>query len=275
VRTTRPLLVLPWHIFDRLPEDLGTDSAELARATVVDGRPGSSGLPWRDLIDLYRPLADAVARAAGEGGRPITTVSGDCIACLGVLCGLQRAGVQPALVWFDAHGDFHTEATTASGYLGGLPLAKAVGRGDLTLPQGLGLVPLPEAAVVLVDGRDLDPPEAEALDRSDVRHVTVGDVTPDLLGEGGTGALVVHVDLDVVDSGDLAGLRFPAPGGPHLERVMEAVCRLLATGQVAALDVGVTWDPERVDRARATAVLDTVLHAVHPTVVAQLGVWCE
>jgi hypothetical protein len=85
-------------------------------------------------------------------------LSGDCVASLAVIAGIQQRNVEPSLVWFDAHGDFHTEDTTTSGYLGGLPLAKAVGRGDPTLPAGLGLTPLPEPSILLVDGRDLDPP---------------------------------------------------------------------------------------------------------------------
>jgi hypothetical protein len=44
-----------------------------------------------------------------------------------VIAGLQRAGRDPRLVWLDAHGDFNTEASSPSGYLGGLPLALAVG----------------------------------------------------------------------------------------------------------------------------------------------------
>jgi arginase family enzyme len=67
---------------------------------------------------------------------PPVVLSGDCVASLAVIAGLQQRGIRPGLVWFDAHGDFHTEATTSSGYLGGLPLAKAVGRGDLTLEAG-------------------------------------------------------------------------------------------------------------------------------------------
>ncbi len=70
---------------------------------------------------LYRRVADAVARAAGQGSRPVV-LSGDCTTSLGIVAGLQHAGLDPGIVWFDAHGDLQTLETTASGYLGGLPL---------------------------------------------------------------------------------------------------------------------------------------------------------
>jgi arginase len=54
-------------------------------------------------------------------------VSGDCTTALGTVAGLQRAGIDPGIVWFDAHGDVQTVETTASGHPGGLPLRLLTG----------------------------------------------------------------------------------------------------------------------------------------------------
>jgi arginase family enzyme len=59
--------------------------------------------------------------------------------------------------WFDAHGDVQTLETTASGYLGGLPLRLLVGYRPELIATGLGLRPVPEHQVLLVGARDLDP----------------------------------------------------------------------------------------------------------------------
>src|SRR4030088_1823799 len=142
------MLILNWHIFDAL--DRGLNVTLPPDTIAVDSSPGKAGDPWLDLIQLYAPVADAVEKL-----RAPVVLSGDCITALAVLAGVQRSGIDAALIWFDAHGDFHTEQTTASGYLGGLPLAKAVGRGDLSLPQGLGLTPIAEDRALLVDARDL------------------------------------------------------------------------------------------------------------------------
>ena len=251
VARVRHVLVLPWHLDDPLGEGIGIDVP--VGATVVDGGPGDDAEPWAALVGVYAGLADALA-----GSDEATVLTGDCVTAIAVLAGLQRRGLDPAMVWFDAHGDFHTEDTTTSGYLGGLPLAKVVGRGDLTLPRALGMTPLAEERAVLVDGRDLDPPEVDALAGSDVRQVAVADLTPDVLPAG---PLLVHVDLDVVDPGDLRGLRFPAPGGPDLDAVAAGVATVAATGRVVGLSIAATWDPAAIDRDQAQRAVDSILTA--------------
>ncbi len=248
------MLLLPWHLNDRLLSGL---NVTLPAGTVqLKGRLGSTGSPWRDLIGVYAPLADEVAR---DDAVPTVVLSGDCVASLAVLAGVQRRGIRPSLVWFDAHGDFHTEASTTSGYLGGLPLAKAVGRGDLPLPGALGLASLGEGSVTLVDGRDLDPAEAEALGGSKVTHVSVAELDADRLPEG---PMVVHVDVDTIDPAELGGLRFPAPGGPSLRDVADAVRAIVRARPVVALDIAATWRPEDTTRAQTDAVLSALLSSI-------------
>jgi arginase len=55
------------------------------------------------------------------------------------------------------------------------------------------------------------------------------------------GPVVVHIDLDVIDSAELPGLRFPAPGGPPTASVLAAVQRVLDSGRVVALDIACPW----------------------------------
>jgi len=248
------MLILNWHIFDALENGLNVTLPPDALA--VDSAPGDTANPWLDLVQLYAPLADTVAQC-----RQPLVLSGDCITALAVLAGVQRSGIDAALVWFDAHGDFHTEQTTASGYLGGLPLAKAVGRGDLSLPQGLGLTPIAEDRVLLVDARDLDPPEVAALTESKVRRAGV-DAVREALPEG---PLHLHVDLDVFDAGLLHGLRFPAPRGPGIDAVTAAVRTVVESGRLVALSIAATWRPEDAIRSQTDRVLGAVLAAARPS----------
>ena len=55
----------------------------------------------------------------------MVVASGDCLTALGTVAGLQAAGADPAVVWFDAHGDVQTPETTSSGYLAGMSLRSA------------------------------------------------------------------------------------------------------------------------------------------------------
>ncbi len=222
------VVVLPYHQDDQL--EPGTIPVPAGATGLAPELP--DGDRWERIAALHRAVADAVV--AGD----TTVVSGDCLVLLGTLSGIQRGGVDPGLVWFDAHGDAHTIASSASGYLGGMALRMVLGGDPDALTGRLGIRPLAEDAAVLVDARDLDPPEQEWLAASAVRRIPVAEVGPDLLGGR---PLIVHVDLDVVDPAELPGLMFPAPGGPSATDVIAAVRRL--TDRAVALHIACPWHP--------------------------------
>jgi arginase len=237
------VIQVPYHLDEYLP-DL---DVPLPPDTVITADL-PAGDVWDRLSALYTGVAAAVAAEAGRAGRPVV-VSGDCTTALGTMSGLQRAGVQAGIVWFDAHGDVQTLETTTSGYLGGLPLRLLMGYRPELIAARLGLRAVPEHQVALVDARDLDPPEVSYLAGAQIRRSEVGEL--DAAGLPG-GPLYVHLDLDVIDSGQLPGLRFPAPGGPSPAQVTGALSALLGTGRVAAIGVACTWYPghSAADRIR-------------------------
>jgi arginase len=194
---------------------------------------------WDRLAALYGAVADAVADAASRGERPVV-LSGDCTTALGTVAGLQRAGSVAGIVWFDAHGDLQTLETTASGYIGGLPLRMLLGYRPELIAARIGLRPVPEQQALLVGARDLDPPEIGYLERAQVRRAEVGGLDRAALPDG---PLYLHIDLDVIDSAQLPGLRYPAPGGPGPEAVADALHWLLGTGLVVAVGLACTWHP--------------------------------
>jgi arginase len=206
--------------------------------------PLPDGSPQHRMAVLYRHLAEQVAVETDP-----VVFAGDCVSAIGVLAGLQRAGLDPTLVWFDAHGDFHTWETTRSGFLGGMPLAMIVGRGEQTVVDGAGLTPLDERRVALVGARDLDPGEDEAVAASSMAVLSVADVAA---WEPPAGPVHVHVDLDVVDPREMPAHNYPAPGGPSLAEVRAALVHLAATGRIAAVSFS-TWNPALPGADRAAA----------------------
>jgi arginase len=227
------VITVPFHLDEHLPNMELPLAAD--RTITVDLPPGP---PWERMAVLYEEVAAAVATEVRAGRVPVV-VSGDCTTSLGVVAGLQRAGRDPRVVWFDGHGDVQTPETTSSGYLGGFPVRQLVGGADRTAPERLGLSPVPEEDVVLVDARDLDPPEVEYLARSAIRRVPVegvGDVLP-------AAPVYLHVDVDVTNPDDLPGLMIPAPGGPSLAAVTAAVRTVVAAGGVAAVGLACTYGP--------------------------------
>ena len=228
------VIQVPYHLDEYLPDlDFPLPPDTVITADLPDGDV------WGRLSALYSGLAAAVASEAGRGGRPVV-LSGDCMTALGTMSGLQRAGIEAGIVWFDAHGDVQTLETTTSGYLGGMVLRLLVGYRPELIAARLGLRAAPERQVTLVGARDLDPPEVSYLAGAQIRRSEVGEL--DAAGLPG-GPLYVHLDLDVIDSAQLPGLRFPAPGGPGPAQVTGALSALLGTGRVAAIGVACTWYP--------------------------------
>ena len=240
-------LRVPYHLDEYLP-DL---DFPLGKATVVTADL-PSGDTWARLAALYRQLAGAVSDAVRHGHRPVV-LSGDCTTALGTVAGLQHAGIDPGIVWFDAHGDVQTLETTASGYLGGLPLRLLVGYRPELIATGLGLRPVAEHRVVLAGARDLDPPEIAYLQSALIRRAQI----PELDAAMPAGPLYVHLDVDVIDPAAVPGLRYPAPGGPDRAQVAAALGMLLATGRVAAVGIACTWHPGH----GAAAAIDPQLKA--------------
>ena len=187
------------------------------------------GDPQHRMAALYSSLADWVTIS----DNPVV-YAGDCVSIIGVLAGLERKGIHPTLIFFDAHGDFNTWETSPSGFIGGMPLAMVTGRGEQTIVAGTGLTPLPDDRVILVDGRDLDPGEDSAVAESGIAHVTVDTIAHSLPPEG---PLYVHVDGDVVDPGEMPAMNYPAADGPSLHAVRMAMIHLATTGRVVAFSV--------------------------------------
>jgi arginase len=197
---------------------------------------------------IYKSLSDHVVDILGKRERSVS-IAGDCCTAIGVLAGLQRTDIAPVLVWFDAHGDFNTWETTPSGFLGGMPLAMIVGRGDQRLVDAVGLETLPEEKVVLVGARDLDPGEKVAIEGSAIHVVSDPRSLPDYLLPGGP--LYVHFDTDVVDPRDAPAMSYRVEGGPSADELREVFHFLSKTGRVAAASLS-SWNPrmEGADQSR-------------------------
>jgi arginase len=228
-------ILTPYFIDEMWPEllDLAQEDWKVNQLELPEGEVQSR------MSQLHEPLAAFVHEIALNGDRPVS-IAGDCCTTIGILAGLQRAGIDPTLIWFDAHGDFNTWETSPSGFLGGMPLAMLVGRGEQTMREAVGLHPLLEEKVLLTDGRDLDPEESVALEGSAVTHV------PDvrwLPGKGlPDGPLYVHFDVDVLNPETAPAMNYLAAGGPNASE-MEQVFRFLTqTGRVSAVSVS-SWNP--------------------------------
>ena len=247
-----------------VPYVIGTPAGDRTEvATVRDsGIAAELGAEWIDVIADFSAHPDPVnaVNAAiadvikAHSDRVPLIFASDCMCTLGAMAGLSAH--EPSVLWYDAHGDFNTPETTITNFLGGMPLAALVGRGNRHLLDGIGTTPCDESRVSLTDARNLDEAEAELLANSEVAHLRyVGDVQS--LDWGGA-PLYIHLDLDVLDPADMPALDYPTPNGASLEALLNTLRHVRSTANI----VGVSFDLWNNTRENTAAALANTLRIV-------------
>jgi arginase len=211
------------------------------------------------LGSAHRPIADFVSETLRAGETPIS-FNGDCCAAIGVLAGLQRAGVAPRLLWLDAHGDFNTFETTPSNFLGGMPLAMMVGIGNMTMMQGVAAGVLSAENVIAADLRDLDPGERLLVESSAIRHVERFNELYAV--DWQAQPLWIHFDVDVLNLEEMNAVSYPAQGGVAGEQLAALFEQLRTSANIVAISVS-AWnprlDPDRSAEKTVMALVDRLL----------------
>jgi arginase len=211
------------------------------------------------VASIGEPLAAQVHRVLGAGDRPVS-IAGDCCTAVAVMAGLQRSDMSPRLLWLDAHGDFNTPETSPSGFLGGMPLAMLVGRGDQTIMQRLGAHPVAESDVILCDARDLDPQERLALDGSGVVRLSSVDGLQAI--ELADRPLHVHLDVDLLNPLDAPAMAYATAGGPRLPELETAAAWLACAARPVSVSM-TTWsfdqDADRHTEQACLRILSALL----------------
>jgi arginase len=137
-----------------------------------------------------------------------------------------------------------------------MALAILTGRAPGLFPDTSGLRPVADTDIVLADARDLDPAERDALAASQVRRVPADPAAITLaLSELGRTPVYLHLDVDVIDSAQLPGLRFPSGPGPSVTQIEECLAAVCATADLKAACIACAWLPDRVnDQATREAI---------------------
>ncbi|HEY2375695.1 MAG TPA: arginase family protein [Gemmatimonadaceae bacterium] len=210
-------------------------------------------------FSLYRQVAERAREARLREALPIV-LGGNCGVTLGAIAGHGTAGV----LWLDAHADFNTPETTASGFLDGMALATLTGRCWRTMASRIpGFAPVSDENVVLAGVRDLDPPEEVLLEQSQVTVVRgVETLTPalDALRER-VSRLHFHLDADVLDAELARANSFAARGGLTIPQLAD-VARL-AAARFEITSVAVTaYDPAIDTSASVPPAIAAALEAL-------------
>ena len=214
---------------------------------------------WQqDLRDSHDAIAAAGERleAALDAGELPVLLAADCSIALSTLPAIARRAPDARVVWLDAHGDFNTPATTASGYLGGMCLAAACGRWDSGF--GAGIDP---RRVVLSDARDLDAAEREELGRATVSIVPPAGVAAAVRDE----RAFLHLDLDILDP-DVMAAGVPAANGLSADALRAVLAELAEAAELIGVELTAFEapdDPGECERlaAQLAGIVEPILPA--------------
>ena len=201
-------------------------------------------------FDVIRLLAQQVRSAVQDRCFPII-LAGNCNSCVGATAGLDidRLGV----IWFDAHGDFNTPETTTTGFLDGMGLAMASGRCWKALLGTIpGFGPVGDDCIIHVGSRDLDPQERNMLVGANIPLIVADPTDEAALLTGLNHAIAalkarvdriyLHIDMDVLDTGQGQPNHLAVPGGLHPRVVEAAIGTIKANFTIAACTIA-SYDP--------------------------------
>ena len=196
---------------------------------VADAFEGEIGRSF----ELIRRISLAVTDARNKSSFPII-LAGNCCASVGVAAGLwhsddlKEATRDDALgcVWFDAHDDYNTPDTVVSGYFDSQGIAMMTGECWKALMKTVpGFRPTPVRRVIHCGMRDVNQLERKRVEKSEMGVVwgdanTKVDFEEELrkelrerFGEEKDTAMLVHLDVDSLDSSLGKGNAFACPGG--------------------------------------------------------------
>ncbi len=211
------------------------------------------------VLRTTRRVADVVSSVVADGAVPLV-LGGDCTITVGVVAGVRRIRPDAGLFYFDGDADLATPEATSSGVLDAMGIAHLIGLTDNELAHlGGPRTVLPSGRLVLFGIDETDPEsfrEKVLRDHPDLRwypdHVVRSDPAASArkaLDGLSTGAgMILHFDVDAVDSGDLPLANYPHYGtGVSLDAAAKALAVAAAAPDLTAIvltEVNPTHDPD-------------------------------
>lgn len=224
-----------------------------------------------EVVEANEKLANVVSDIMTAGRFPLV-LGGDHSIALGTIAGVAKHVQNLGVIWFDAHGDLNTGATSPSGNIHGMPLAASLGYGHERLTNIGGYTPKVKAEnVVIIGARDLDQGERELIKRIGMKVFTMHEI--DKLGMArvmdeaiahvskNTDGVHLSLDLDGLDPHDAPGVGTPVIGGisyreGHVSLEMLADADILCSAEF--VEVNPILDRENMTARVAVALMSSV-----------------
>jgi arginase len=232
------------------------------------------------VVTVARQVADRVAAAVERDLVPLV-LGGDCTITLGVVAGLLRGQPDLGLMYFDGDADMTTPETSHSGIFDSMGVSHLIGHGD---PEVAHLGPrfplLPAERITLFGFQpyEVEPQEQRLLDSSGIVQYSVtsmGDRPVERAAEAlarleeRARAVVVHFDVDVMDSAEIPLANWPHYDALSFGDAMRCLRVFAGTPKLAALvvtEINPDHDPDGLLVAR---FVDAFADAMRPVAAAR------
>ena len=244
-----------------------TDLGTVVSTPVAVAEHSNKALKLLPEISAWTAAIAEAAYAASTDAMPIF-LGGDHSISAGTVSGVARHAAERGrplfVLWLDAHPDFHTLDTTASGNLHGVPLAYATG-----MPGFDGYFPdravtVDPKRVCTLGIRSVDPAERQALSRAgvtvhDMRTIDEHGMAPLLRAflervSQANGLLHVSLDVDFLDPAIAPAVGTTVPGGATFREAHLVMEMLHDSGLVTSLDL-VELNPFLDERGRTASLI--------------------
>jgi arginase len=251
-----------------------TDAGNLPGAVFVPDRDSRGARNLREVVRVATEVADAVAGVVASGRLPLV-IGGDCTITIGAVAGLLRSHPDAALAYVDGDADLSFPGDGNSEVLDSMGISHLLGRGapELTGLDGRQppLLAPGRLAILGSDPRETTDDRRSYLADAGVSFQEGPAFSADpaaaagkaLAALAGAGQVLVHFDIDVVDSGDLPLGNFPHYGsGVTLDDALAGIRVLRSSPQFAGLvltEVNPTHDPAGSELDRLAGGLASAL----------------
>ncbi|MFC0682453.1 arginase family protein [Lysobacter korlensis] len=216
--------------------DLPSSATRLIDVPLEAGDELDSGISRLSSLQLVRQrLSQEIAAAGG----PVLTIGGDCGVEWAPISAF--AGSDVTLVWFDAHPDLNSPATSPSAAFHGMVLRTILDEG------------FDPGRVVLAGARAFDDAEAAYVESAGIVHIPCDRLTEPAelvkaIEASGGERVYVHIDVDVLDPAFCAALGYPEPFGLDPAALVSMIGAIRERWPIAG--AGLTeFAPESVERA--------------------------
>lgn len=211
-------------------------------------------------FEVMRRIAIEVAATIRASRFPLV-LAGNCNASVGTYAGIDDASA--GVVWFDAHPDFNTPDEATGGYFDGMGVAILAGqcwhRLAATVP---GFRPLNLSRLIYCGIRDFEPGQREKTELHRIRAIygstrramnfasALDTELADL-----SGPVMVHLDLDSLDTSVGQANEYAAPGGLSAADLVACMVRVKAHVTPVALTIA-SFNPDLPgsDKVAAAAI---------------------